>query len=65
MNKKENQIKSFSTNTQAITNRATYMCDKGAYCKEEEEKRIEIQCIFSYKWSECLLCEIKEKTDHQ
>jgi hypothetical protein len=34
--KKENQIKSFSTNTQAITNRAIYMCDKRAYCKEEK-----------------------------
>lgn len=37
--KKRKPIKSFSTNTQAITNRATYKCDKRAYCKEEKRRK--------------------------
>ncbi len=42
--KERKSIKSFSTNTQAITKRATHMCDKRAYCKEK--KRIEVLCTF-------------------
>jgi len=34
--KKENKISLISKNTEAITNRAIYMCDKRAYCKEEK-----------------------------